>query len=346
MSSYIGKVQIGASDQEQILIGSTLYGTCNTAAATTDKVVTLPDFDTKMNGITVHVKFVNGNSATENVTLAVGSVLAVPVTGNCVCQANEIIAFTYEQISENGTAHEYWRSERGVKIETTNNIITKIDGQDVNAATKSYVDSKTAGLDGLTGAMHFIGRSTTAITDGGTQSPTVGGNVRTDLEAGDVVLWEQQEYVWNGITWELLGDEGSYALKSSTDTITEVSSFTANTLPTLTVTPTDTSKVTVTDGSAASLTTNDVIVPNVTAAGSATTASVSGGILNITIGAPPTIAETPITIKAVNEFTANTPTSVTAQTVSVGSASGWNAGTQASLNTNDTIVVVPNSTNS
>ena len=343
MSSYIGKVQIGSSGQDQILIGSTLYGTCNNTAAEVDKVVVLPDFDTKMNGITVHVKFVNGNSATENVTLAVGSVLAVPVTGNCVCQANEIIAFTYEQISENGTAHEYWRAERGVKIETTNNIITKIDGQDVNAATKSYVDSKTAGLDGLTGAMHFIGRSTTAITDGGTQSPTIGGNVRTDLEAGDVVLWGQQEYVWNDTTWELLGDEGSYALKSSTDTITEVSNFTTNTLPTLTPVSTTASSVSVTDGTAANLTTNNVTIPNVTSAGSMTTASVSGGILNITLGTAPTIAETPITVKEVGVFTANTPTAVVSTPVTFDAVSNWSAGSQATLDTNDTVVVVPNS---
>ena len=344
MSSYIGKVQIGASEQDRILIGSTLYGICTTGAATANKIVALPDFDTKMNGITVHVKFVEGNSVTENVTLAVGSVLAVPVTGNCVCQANEVIAFTYEQISENNEiVHEYWRAERGVKIETSNNIITKIDGQDVNAATKSYVDSKTAGLDGLTGAMHFIGKSTTVITDGGTQQPTIGGNVRTTMEAGDVVLWNQQEYVWDGTNWELLGDEGSYALKSSTDTITEVSNFTTNTLPTLTTASTTASNVSVTNGTAASLTTNNVTIPIVNSVGSMTTASVSGGILTITVGSTPTFAETPITVKEVGTFAANTPTAVVSTPVTFDAVGNWSEGSQAVLNTNDIDVVVPNS---
>ena len=99
MSSYIGKVQVDSGDQ--ILIGSTLYGTCSDSATTAAKTVTLSSFDTKMNGITIHVKFINGNTVTSGVTLAVGSVLAVPVTGNCVCQANEIIAFTYA-VTANG----------------------------------------------------------------------------------------------------------------------------------------------------------------------------------------------------------------------------------------------------
>jgi hypothetical protein len=124
-----------------------------------------------------------------------------------------------------------------------------------------------------------------------------------------------------------LGDEGSYALKSSTDTITEVASFTANTLPTLTPVPTSASSVSVTDGTAADLETHDVSIPNVTSAGTMTTASVSGGILNITLGTAPTIAATPITVKEVKTFTANTPTAVTATPVNFDAVSNWNAGT-------------------
>lgn len=89
---------------------------------------------------------------------------------------------------------------------------------DTAAATKKYVDDKTAGL---TGAMHFIGISTTAITDGGTENPTINNTTITEKVAGDVVLYKDgtkpigQEYVWTGTAWELLGDEGSYAIKGS-----------------------------------------------------------------------------------------------------------------------------------
>lgn len=296
MSSYIGAVQIGSGDQ--ILVGSTLYGVCTTEAATAAKVVTLSSFDTLINGITVHVKFTNGNSVTSGLTLKVGSTTAYAITGNCVCEANEIIAFTYET---DGTNH-YWRANHSIKIETSNNIITKISGQDVNLATQTYVDNKTAGLSGLTGAMHFKGAVDPIPT--ATDATTF-----QNYDAGDVILGpNNKEYVYNkgvnaaGSSWIELGDEGSYALKSSTDTITEVDTFTANTLPQLTVTP--------------------VSVPNVTNAGSATTASVAAGVLNITIGAAPTLGTA----------------------ISVGSASGWNAGSQASLTTNDTTVVVPGTT--
>lgn len=377
MASYIGKVQLnGANDA---LVGSTMYGICKTAAATELKTVTTTDdssgkfinanFDSLVQGITIYVKFVNGNSASgNNVKLQVGSTTAQPVKGNFICEAGSIIGFTLDETEEQnwvvnseGTTYTFAEGStngtisvaqaggtatdvrvKGLKNYVYNDLVTDIANNTTSTdaptagAVAAYVATLTGGLAGISGAMHFRGIATVAVTDGGTENPTIQNYDFSQAVAGDVVLYGQQEYVWTGSRWELLGDESSYALKSSTDTITEVSSFTA---PSLTVTPTDTSKVTVTDGSAASLTTNDVQIPNVTAAGSATTASVSAGILNITIGAAPTIAATPITVKEVGVFTANTPTAVTAQTVSVGSASNWNAG---ALNTNNTTVVVPN----
>ena len=72
----------------------------------------------------------------------------------------------------------------------------------------------TAADLGLDNAMHFLGTSTTAITDGGAQTPTI-NNVTVTPVAGDVVLYGNQEFVYNSANkWELLGDEGSYALKT------------------------------------------------------------------------------------------------------------------------------------
>lgn len=72
-------------------------------------------------------------------------------------------------------------------------------------------------VNGISGAMSYLGKSTTAITDGGTQAPTVKGTVIpiSDLKEGNVVLYDQQEFVWNGSTWEIFGDEGSYVLKNT-----------------------------------------------------------------------------------------------------------------------------------
>lgn len=80
------------------------------------------------------------------------------------------------------------------------------------AQVAKYVADKTAGL---TGAMHYIGTSSTALTDGGTQDPTIAGFTGNAKVAGNVVLYGNQEFIWNGTAWELLGDEGSYALKTT-----------------------------------------------------------------------------------------------------------------------------------
>lgn len=85
---------------------------------------------------------------------------------------------------------------------------------DSHAATKKYVDDKTAGLSG---AMHFKGTTASTITDGGTQTVTI-DSVDLSPISGDVVLSGNKEFVWTGSAWELLGDEGSYALKTITIT--------------------------------------------------------------------------------------------------------------------------------
>ena len=76
----------------------------------------------------------------------------------------------------------------------------------------------TSAISGLSGAMHFIGTSTSAITDGGTENPTISGYSGTAKTSGNVVIYSNKEFVWTGSAWELLGDEGSYALKTYTVT--------------------------------------------------------------------------------------------------------------------------------
>ena len=52
--SYIGNVSVDGTTH---LVGSTLYGTCTTAASTAIKEVTLPNLDLILEGVTIHVKF-------------------------------------------------------------------------------------------------------------------------------------------------------------------------------------------------------------------------------------------------------------------------------------------------
>lgn len=373
MASFIGKVQIG--DDSPVLVGSTLYGICASAANATLKDITAntngsanpitgdyvnTSYDNPIRGSTIHIKFVNGNTATSGASLLVGTLTnAFNVVGNFTCPANTIISFTLDEnqnwvVNDNVDTNTEYVFKTPYNA-TTNQVVgtadigTAAEKDTVNSladadhtttnnniptatAVVNYVLDKTAGLSGLTGAMHFKGEVAAV-------PPTSGS-----YESGDVILGpSNKEYVYNGTDWIELGDEGSYVLKTSqtTDTIDEVTSWNDGTLPQLTVTDTAVSNVSVTTtGVAATLMPTEVSVPNVTQAGTATTASVTGGILNITVGRDTTLG-TAVTFDAIGSWTTNTPTVISSTPVTVGSASGWNAGTKPSLGQTPTTVVVP-----
>lgn len=69
----------------------------------------------------------------------------------------------------------------------------------------------TNAVSGLSGAMHFVGTSTTNPAEG---TVTISEEVYQG-KSGDVVLYNQKEYVYNGTNWIELGDETSYAVKGS-----------------------------------------------------------------------------------------------------------------------------------
>ena len=99
---------------------------------------------------------------------------------------------------------------------TTKIIETELDNSTnlaTNLAIKRYIDNATAGL---TGAMHYIGEATVEISTNGTSrvNPQISGYDFSKVQYGDVITFNQQEFVWAG-SWHLLGDEGSYAIKGS-----------------------------------------------------------------------------------------------------------------------------------
>lgn len=375
MASYIGKVQIGTGNP--VLIGSTLYGVCNTPAGTAAKTVVdnsmndysdyiNANYDNLIRGTTIHIKFAQGNSVTTGVTLAVGTTLAQTVVGIPECAAGTILSFTLDE-NQNWVTNDNIDTNTEYVFKTaynatTNRVLGEADVGDAaeknvissltDATTATdlptanavvqYVQSKTAGLSGLTGAMHFRG-SVDSLPDA-TATSTF-----SSYDSGDVVLGpNDKEYVYvkgndaASSQWIELGDEGSYVLQTSqtTDVIDEVTGWNAGTLPSITIEDTNVSNVTATAGVAAQLTPQSVSVPNVTQAGTATTASVSAGILNITVGTNTTLG-TDVTFDAIGSWTTNTPTVVTSTPVTVGSASGWNAGVLSSLTQTPTTVVVP-----
>ena len=74
--AYVTKITAGGNSS--MLVGSSLYGNCTTAAATAAKAVTISGFDTLVNGVTVHVRFANSNTVASP-TLNVSSTGAKPI---------------------------------------------------------------------------------------------------------------------------------------------------------------------------------------------------------------------------------------------------------------------------
>lgn len=89
--SYIAGINMNGNNN---LIGSTLYGTCNTAADVAGKVVLLNDFDRLVTGVTIHVEFNESNTA-ENPTLNVNSTGAVNIGGSTTWAPKSVVSFTY-----------------------------------------------------------------------------------------------------------------------------------------------------------------------------------------------------------------------------------------------------------
>lgn len=83
------------------------------------------------------------------------------------------------------------------------------------ATMGDLIDLRTDILNSIPSAMRFRGSSTTEITDGGTENPTINDIEITSISEGDIVLYENKEFIWTGAVWELFGDENSYAIKGN-----------------------------------------------------------------------------------------------------------------------------------
>lgn len=95
-----------------------------------------------------------------------------------------------------------------IKDKADASTVTELSGK----VTKNTEDISTINgkLAGLTGAMHFVGESTTdPMSEGGA---TVEGH--ETFASGDVCLFGKKEFVYNGTAWTELGDEGSHLTKT------------------------------------------------------------------------------------------------------------------------------------
>lgn len=95
-----------------------------------------------------------------------------------------------------------------IKDKADASAVTELSGK----VTKNTEDISTINgkLSGLTGAMHFVGTSTTDPM--GESGATVEDH--ETFASGDVCLFGKKEFVYNGTAWTELGDEGSHLTKT------------------------------------------------------------------------------------------------------------------------------------
>jgi len=96
--SYGGYIKDASGNNQRLT--STLYGTCDTAASTAAKVVTLSDYAYHLAGAEVRVKFTNANTAS-NPTLNINSLGAVAIANagdspETSWKAGSVVSFTYD----------------------------------------------------------------------------------------------------------------------------------------------------------------------------------------------------------------------------------------------------------
>ena len=63
-----------------------------------------------------------------------------------------------------------------------------------------------AAIASLQGGMKYLGITTTVLTDGATTNPITINNVSVTATTGNVVIYENQEFVFDGTKWDEFGD--------------------------------------------------------------------------------------------------------------------------------------------
>lgn len=88
---------------------------------------------------------------------------------------------------------------------TNATIMLRADPQNaMEAATKQYVDRA---VEGASSNLRFLGVTTTPVTDGGSESPTIDGQIipTSELQLGDWVIYQNIQYIWDETKWVAYG---------------------------------------------------------------------------------------------------------------------------------------------
>lgn len=175
---YLNTLNIGGTDYA--ISDGGLYGTCDSLAATTPKVVTCANFDELVEGVTVRVKFKNTNTVATNCQLKVNNTAAKPIlstisgsayTGGGFWVAGEVVSFTYDGTNwcMNDCYYKDTQNTAGSTNSTNKLFLIGATGQ--SSAPQTYSNSKVYATDGALVADTFngvyLGSATSGASIGG-----------------------------------------------------------------------------------------------------------------------------------------------------------------------------------
>ena len=72
----------------------------------------------------------------------------------------------------------------------------------------------------LQGGQYFLGLTTTALTDGATTKPIVIDDENVNQEKGNIVVYGNAEFIWDGAKWVEFGDLSNLGALATKDTVT------------------------------------------------------------------------------------------------------------------------------
>lgn len=92
-----------------------------------------------------------------------------------------------------------------------------VDGSIVNTTFDIKDATARQMIENLGSALYWVGITTTALTDGGTDNPITVNGESVTARTGAVAQYDAEEYVFNGTAWQAFGraDFGSLAFKNS-----------------------------------------------------------------------------------------------------------------------------------
>ena len=159
-------------------------------------------------------------SGTTSISVSIGTgkvtnaMLAGSIANSKLASAGKFtIGSTAIELGTTYTAANF-RSYLGLGGAATYGATSSVTDGGTSLVTSGGVYSYVNAL--LTAAMKIEGETTTAISDGSTTNPVVIGGQSVSAYKGMVVFYGSKEFVWVGTKWKELGDESSFALKTTT----------------------------------------------------------------------------------------------------------------------------------